>query len=176
MFVTDPVRTPDPVAVAARLPRGAAVIYRAFGAPDAEAVAARLRRLTRARGLRLLIGADEALAAGAEADGLHLPERRAGEAPRIRARHPRWIITTAAHSPRALALAGRLGADAVLLSPVFPSRSPSAGAPLGALRLAQLVRTTRTPVFALGGVDARTGARALAAGAAGLAAVEAWLD
>jgi thiamine-phosphate pyrophosphorylase len=51
LFFTDPARTPDPEAAARRLPKGAAVVFRAFGAPDAEARARRLRALCRARGL-----------------------------------------------------------------------------------------------------------------------------
>jgi len=34
LFFTDPARTPDPAADAANLPKGAAVVYRAFGAPE----------------------------------------------------------------------------------------------------------------------------------------------
>ena len=176
VLMTDPVRSPDPGAVAARLPRGAAVILRTFGAPDALATALSLRDLTRRRGLLLLIGADEALAARVRADGLHLPERRVRELPRIRAGHPRWILTAAAHSTRAVLRAERAGADAILLSAVFPSRSASAGAPLGPVRFARMVRTTETPVLALGGVNALTARRLLPTGAAGLAAVDAWLD
>src|SRR5947208_746563 len=63
LFFTDPVRTPDPEAVARRLPRGAAVVFRAFGAPDAEARGRRLASIARARGLILLVGADAGLAA-----------------------------------------------------------------------------------------------------------------
>ncbi|HET9185321.1 MAG TPA: hypothetical protein VFN82_04185, partial [Solirubrobacterales bacterium] len=37
LFFTDPVRTPDAEALAERLPRGAAIVFRAFGAPDAAA-------------------------------------------------------------------------------------------------------------------------------------------
>jgi thiamine-phosphate pyrophosphorylase len=73
MFMTDPVRTPDPLAVIAGLPRGSAVIYRAFGDPDALRIARALRAATRRRGVRLLIGADEGLAQASGADGLHLP-------------------------------------------------------------------------------------------------------
>ncbi|MBW3616644.1 MAG: thiamine phosphate synthase [Proteobacteria bacterium] len=174
--MTDPVRTPDPAGVATGLPRGAAVILRTFGAPDALATALKLRDLTRRRGLLLLIGADEALAARVRADGLHMPERRVRELPRIRARHPRWIFTAAAHSPRAVRRAEKAGADAILLSAVFPSRSASARTPLGPVRFARMVRATKAPVLALGGVNTHTAGRLLRTGAAGLAAVDAWLD
>lgn len=173
-LMTDPVRTPDPLAVAAGLPRGAVVIYRAFGAPGALEEALRLRALTRERGLLLLIGADEALAVAAGADGLHLPERMVARARAVRARRAGWRITTAAHSRPALLRAEKAGVDAVIVSSVFPSRSPSAGEPLGVVRLASMLRGVRTPVIALGGVDARTARRLVGTGAAGLAAIDGW--
>lgn len=173
-FLTDPERTPDPEAIAERLPRGAAIVYRAFGAPDAEPVARRLRAIARRRGLLLLIGADERLAARVGAHGLHLPERLAAQAPAIRARRPGWVVTAAAHSEVALRRAARARVDAAIVSSLFTSRSGSAGRALGPARFAQLVRTSHLPVIALGGVKASNARRALATGAAGLAAVEAW--
>lgn len=169
-FVTDPDRTPDPVAIAQRLPRGAGIIFRHFGRAGAEAAAWELAKTARRRDLVLLIGADEALAAKVGAAGVHLPERRAGAARRVKARHPGWIVTAAAHSSSAVRRA--TGADAVLLSTVFPSRSPSAGRPLGPARLAGIARTTRMPVYALGGVNGRTAGRLIGTGVAGFAAVE----
>lgn len=162
------MRTPDPEAAAARLPRGSAIVYRAFGAADAQAVALRLKAIARRRGLKLLIGADEALAARVGADGVHLPERLASRARRIRAKHPNWLITAAAHGPRA----ARAQVDAVVVSAIFPSNSPSAGGPLGALRLARIVSAARSPVYALGGVNQTTAARLLATGVVGIAGVE----
>ncbi len=171
-FVTDPDRTPDPVRIAAALPRGTGVIFRGFGRPDAETTAKALARIARARGLVLLIGADAAMAARVGADGVHLPERLLGAARRIKARRPRWIVTCAAHSEAALARARRAGADAALLSVVFPSRSPSAGRPIGPVRLAILARRAPLPVIALGGVNGRTAKRLIGTGVHGFAAVE----
>ncbi|WP_421933744.1 thiamine phosphate synthase [Phenylobacterium sp.] len=168
LYFTDPQRTPDPETIAARLPRGSAIVYRAFGAADAPAVALRLKAIARRRGLMLLIGADEALAARVGADGIHLPERLAHRAARIRARRPGWLITAAAHSPRA----ARARVDAVVVSAIFPSNSASAGKPLGPNRLAGLVRVAASPVYALGGVNAVTAARLLSTGVVGIAGVE----
>ena len=50
----------------------------------------------------LLIADDPALAAQIGAAGLHLPEARMKEAAHWRARFPHWIITSSAHSLRAL--------------------------------------------------------------------------
>lgn len=169
-FVTDPARTPDPAAVAARLPRGAGIIYRAFGRTDADTVGRALARTAAQRALILLVGADEALARRIGAAGVHLPERDLHRARALK--RTGLIVTGAAHSARALARAGRAGVDAALLSTVFPSNSPSAGRPLGPVRFAALVRRARTPVYALGGVTAKTAKRLKGSGAAGLAAVD----
>ncbi len=123
----------------------------------------------------LLAGADPGLASRIGADGVHLPERLAYRAAGLRRARPGWLVTCAAHSAAAVAAARRRGADAVVLSAVFPSASPSAGRPLGPLRFAALVSSARLPVYALGGVRGRTARRLAGSGAAGLAAVEALL-
>ena len=82
-------------------------------------------------------------------------------------------MTAAVHSQRALARAGRLPLDAAVLSPIFASRSASAGAAVGEVKVAAWVREAQLPVYGLGGVKAQTAARLSRSGLAGLAAVEA---
>jgi len=172
LFFTDPVRTPDPEAIARTLPRGAAVVFRAFGAPDAAERGARLRAIARERGLILLVGADDRLAAQVRADGVHLPERLAHRARRLKAAHPAWIVTAAAHSERAARRALALGADAAVVSTVFASRSASAGRPMGAVRLAGLARRVDGPLYGLGGIDNKKARLLKDTGLVGLAAVD----
>jgi thiamine-phosphate pyrophosphorylase len=173
LFLTDRERTPDPLAAAARLPRGAGVVYRHFGARNRLKTAQGLAKLCRRRGLVLLIGADFALARAVGARGVSLPERALARRPR---RPAKQLMLAAAHSRAALARARALGADATLLSPVFPSRSPSAGKPLTPLKAGRLAREAGLPVYALGGVHARNAARLIGRGFAGIAAVEALTD
>ena len=175
VFFTDPVRTPDPLAVIHRLPPGAGVVYRAFGAVDAVSTGRRLVRAAHIQGLTILAGADPRLAAAIGADGVHLPERLAWRATGLLRARPGWVITAAAHSCAAIVRAWKAGADAAFVSPVFPSASLSAGRPLGALRFAALAHGARLPVYALGGVNEVTAQRLERSGAAGLAAVEALL-
>jgi thiamine-phosphate pyrophosphorylase len=169
ILVTDPDRTPDPVALAERLPRGSGVIFRGFGRKGAGKTARRLAAVARRRGLLLLIGADALRAPGA---GVHLPERMANRAAALKRARPGVVVTVAAHSLTALIRARRAGADAALLSTVFKSRSPSAGRPLGSVRFATLVRQAGLPVYALGGIRTKNAPRLLGSGAAGLAMVE----
>jgi len=170
LFFTDPQRTPDPVAIARHLPKGSAIVYRSFGAKNADLVAAALKTVARQRSLKLLIGADEALARRVGADGLHLPERMAGQARRLRARNPAWLLTGAAHGGRAMRAEAL---DAVVVSAVFPSRSPSAGNPMGPVRLAALIRqAARGPVYGLGGITDKTARRMIPTGVVGLAGID----
>lgn len=173
LFFTDPARIASPEAVAERLPQGAGIVFRAFGAENAVEQGRRLRAIADARGLLLLVGAHPGLAEGVRADGLHMPERLVGEIPKLRAEHGRYLITVAAHDLKAVQAAERAGADAVIVSPVFPSNSPSAGQPMGVEGLMALVAATALPVYALGGVRAGTVAQLATSGVVGIAAVEA---
>lgn len=172
LFFTDPVRTPRPWETAERLPEGAGVVYRAFGAPDAREIGHRLRRATRAAGVRLLVGFDADLAQDLEADGLHLPERALTSAYALSGRRPDWLLTGAVHSSAAM----RLGRDvhALVLSPVFPAGGASAQKPsLGLEEFAAIAGTAGRPVYALGGITPDNAAQLMATPACGLAGVDA---
>jgi thiamine-phosphate pyrophosphorylase len=168
-FFTDPKRTPKPLKIANQLPRGAAVVYRHFGAPDRMRVATGLADICRRRGLLLLIAADPDLARRVRAHGVHWPEARlpARRAPGA------GFVTVAAHSAAAVARAAAFGADACVLGPVFPTRSNARRRPLGLFRASQIARAARVPVIAVGGVNADTARRLVGRGFAGLAAVDA---
>jgi thiamine-phosphate pyrophosphorylase len=170
-FMTDRARVADPLAVAARLPKGAGVILRDYDAPDRASIAAALADVCRRRSLLFLVAGDERLAAEAGADGVHLPEWQAGKIAAVKDRHPLWLVTAAAHGFVALRRTAMGGADAAFLSPVFPTKSHPGAPHLGAVRFAALVRSADMPVYALGGVDAENVARLRPAGIAGIAAI-----
>ncbi len=132
----------------AKLPRGSGFIYRHYHLPDGERLARFrvLRRTARARG-HVVILADSALTAREwGADGIY-------GAPRSLYPRRRSLIHLAtAHSLAEIGLAARLGADAVLLSPVFPTRTHPGGAVLGPVRFRLLARQARLPVITLGGM------------------------
>lgn len=139
-----------------RLPRGSGFIYRHYHLDDQtrwERFHA-LRQVAHACG-HLVILADSALTATEwGADGIYghprtLTPRRAG-----------MLHLATAHNLAEIGLANRFGADAVLLSPVFATRSHSGGAVLGPSRFRLLAQHSIAPVIALGGMDAH-GARTL---------------
>lgn len=179
--MTDPERLPDVEAALRALPRGAALIWRAY---EDDASPARLRRLTalaHRHGIILLVAGRPALAARTGTMGIHLPERelrraRSGSYVIPRRLHaPRLAITAACHSEIAIRLAAKAGADAVLISPVFATKSHAGAKPLGLLRFAQLARLARRlglAPFALGGIVTAAHVRRLkGTGAAGIAGI-----
>jgi thiamine-phosphate pyrophosphorylase len=175
-FMTDPARLPHPEDIAAHLPSGTGIIYRHFGDGHAPQRARLLLRIARDNGLTLLIGADAELAEVIGADGVHLPERNLAEAPSLRARHSGYIITAACHAPETLKRREIEALDAVFVSPVFVSQSPSARPvePLGLKGIRALTEIAPLPVFALGGVNCDTISSLRDCGLSGVAAVDAF--
>ena len=147
-------------------------MFRAFGCGEALSIGLRLANVARQRNVCFLVGADAALATRLRADGVHLPERMGGRPGAIRRLQERFLVTAAAHSLPAAIRAARAGVDAIVISPVFESGSPSAGRALGPRAAATLVRLVKTPVYALGGVGLTTAKRLKLTGVAGFAAIE----
>jgi len=172
VFMTDPSRIggrkESLLEIVARLPDGCAVIYRHFGDPhEVEA----LRALTRDQDRQLLIGNDPELAEQIDADGVHFSRDEHLRGPiEWRAKNPAWIITMAGLKSGAY-LAPLDSLDALFISSVFASQSPSAGTPIGTDALRRRAQALPVPIFALGGIDAGTAPQLIGTGAAGLAVI-----
>jgi thiamine-phosphate pyrophosphorylase len=167
--MTDDERLADPLAAATALPRGSLVVIRTRKAEERARLLAHLKAVARSRDLILLVAGDPALTTRLGADGLHLPEARAGEIAHWRATHPEWLITVAAHSLRALAKCR--AADAVMLAPIFATGSHPDRRSLTAMRANAMARLSPVPVFALGGVDGRNAKLLAGRNYAGIAAI-----
>ena len=120
-------------------------------------------------GARVMVHEDVAAARAAGAAGVHLP---AGGSPAA-ARHTLGegaLIGLSAHDYADIVHAETEGADYVTLSPIFETASkPGYGPALDVDELADLAAKSVLPVLALGGIDAASAGRCLAAGAAGIA-------
>ena len=151
LFVlTDPHRLPDPLAIATHLFEGSGLIYRHFGAPDRHEIACALAKLASEKGFTFLVGNDPELAQSTGANGVHWAESHMERATDWTAKFK--LMTAAAHSLYAMTRGQNIGLDAVLVSAIFPSSSPSAGPPIGPDTLRKWVDATEIPAYALGGV------------------------
>jgi thiamine-phosphate pyrophosphorylase len=137
-----------------RLPRGSGVIYRHYhlDGADRRARFRALTRIARARNHRVVLSGSAREARQWRADGAYGSPAGLANGPSV----PRLATV---HSLRELAAAHRARADAVLISPVFPTRSHPDARVLGPLRFRLLAARALVPVIALGGMDARRARR-----------------
>lgn len=136
------------------LPRGSGFIFRHYhlGPSERRIRFDALARLARAHGHVVILAGRAATARRWGADGVYAAPRRLGRGGDL-------LRLATAHSLRELGAAQRIGADAVLLSPVFPTRSHPGAPTLGPLRFRLLAAQSSVPVIALGGMNARTANR-----------------
>ena len=135
-------------AAIARLPRGSGFIYRHYhlAGPQRRARFDALRRVARSAGHLVVLAGSAAVARRWKADGAY------GDSQRL-AHGPALLRLATAHSLRDLGRVRR--ADAVLLSPVYATRSHPDAPVLGAVRTNLLAVRSVVPVLALGGLVAR---------------------
>ncbi|MBT0667816.1 thiamine phosphate synthase [Novosphingobium profundi] len=137
-------------AALARLPRGQGLIYRHYHLPP-PARRARfeaLKRVARAKGHWLVLAGCPRQARRWGADGAY------GSAHDL-LRGGACLRLASAHDPREIRRALAARADAVLLSPVFATRSHPGQATLGPARFHLMAAQCPLPVIALGGMTAR---------------------
>jgi thiamine-phosphate pyrophosphorylase len=195
LLVTDPSFGDEPIlrcvaAAAGALPPGALGVQlrdKARPIVSLRTFALALRTVTRRAGAWLIVNGDARLARDVGADGVHLGGDAIGAVgvPGARAAFGRktWI-SVAAHSDEDVRRAAADGADAVLVSPIFPTRPPSPrseskrGRGLDALRSARAAAGpahSALQVYALGGITPERVARCVDAGADGVAVLRALL-
>lgn len=137
------------------LPRGSGFIYRHYHLDGPERLARfrMLARIARARS-HVVVLADSALTAREwGADGVY------GAPLALWPRRGDLLQLATAHTLRELAQAARKGADAVLLSPGFATRTHPGAPFLGPVRFRMLAARSPIPVIALGGMNARSARR-----------------
>jgi len=144
-----------------RLPRGAGVIFRHYSQPLAErrALFAAIAQICRRRGL-VLVRSGEA----------RMPGERG-----VHGRSSRRVVglrTWPAHNLREVLAGRRMGADAILISPVFATRSHPGQRPLGVVRASRLAQAAAGRAIALGGVNQRSFGRLRGTGFTGWAAID----
>lgn len=171
--MTDDARDADWAHAVAALPAGAAVIVRHRDRLARAALARRLKPICAARRIKLLIADDEALAILVRADGFHAPQRARAKVRAIKARHPRWLVTAAAHD--AASVRSARAADAVIVAAVFATASHPGRAALGPVRFAALAREA-CAAYALGGIDASSVQRLAAMPVCGIALIGGWVS
>jgi thiamine-phosphate pyrophosphorylase len=148
-LMTDP-RGGDVVAAVRRLPPRSGIIFRHYDAPDRLALFRAVKSAARRKHHMVLLAGTPAQAKAWGAHGAHDRSVRASIG----------LRSVAVHSAREAALARRVKADLVFVSPVFATRSHPGAQPLGRIGFGRLARGHTA--IALGGMNS-TRFRSLAA-------------
>ena len=136
---------------------------------DQIALVRTLLPLARRNGARLTLHGDAALAKAAGADGVHLSAH--GDAAASRALlGPDKLIGVSIHTATEAAAVDPAVADYAIAGPAYETASkPGYGPEIGRKGLADLARSARVPLVAIGGLNATRAAEVLAAGVSGIA-------
>ena len=142
-----------------KIPKKSAFLLRSYQTKKRKKIAKQLLKFCKMKKIKLLIGSDIKLAKDINAHGVHFPEYMIKEnkinwigIKNIKYRK-KWIITTAAHNIRSLKKVEGLDIDAALLSPVFISKSHPNNKCLGLNKFSKIVKKTKLPIYALGGIN-----------------------
>lgn len=132
----------------AKLPPGSGVIFRHYHLAEAERRVrfAALRRAAHRKGHVIALSGSVRQARAWRADAAYGEAGTLGRGPAL----PRLC---SAHTLREIAAGRRARADALLLSPVFPTRSHPGAKGLGPTRFRLMAALSAIPVIALGGMN-----------------------
>jgi thiamine-phosphate pyrophosphorylase len=127
-------------------------------------------RLVAASPVPVVISSRADVVLACDAAGVNLPERDIATADARKLLGAR-LVGRSVHALEGAITAEREGADYVIYGPIWPSASHLGIAPVGLDALAEVARSVRIPVLAIGGVTSERIAECHRAGAAGYAAI-----
>ena len=137
------------------------------------ALAKRIKAITAARGVPLIINDSLEVALASGADGLHIGQDD-GAPDRIRKQLGlRAILGVSAHSVEEAQAAERAGADYIGIGAVFPTASKDGVSVLTPEAVRAIASSITIPAVAIGGITAENAARLSGLGLAGVAGISA---
>ncbi len=145
----------------------------ALSEADYAALVEQAMQLTRACRAKLLLNTSLVEFVKYEVDGLHLNSDALMACEERPIAKDKWLCASV-HDETELAQANRIDVDFIMLSPVLPTQSHPGATTLGWDQFYALTEKSRSPVFALGGMDSSHLALAREKGAQGIAAITAF--
>jgi len=180
LAMTDTLRCPDIAEIIPHLPPNCAVIYRNGDHPQRWEMARKLQTACRHNHVPMIMAGTATEAATCNASGLHLRDQkhlRNRELRMYRRKFKRHgFVIAAAHSPVSIRHCATLGINAILLSPVYTTRSHPGAASLGITKFRLWCRLSKVPVYALGGITQKTAGHLLSTNCIGIAGIDWFLE
>lgn len=174
ILMTDSKRLPDPSHIIPKLPAGSAVIVRHHTRMGKINLIHKIKMICRKHKVKLLVSDDSQLAVSLHLDGVHLSEatlKKTAACGRFIKPKPRFLVTSACHSLRALKWAEACKVDAVLISPVFATDSHPDTKTIGVWGFHNMTKRTLVKTYALGGLNKKTAQRLVTTKSCGFAGI-----
>jgi len=156
------------------------VIFREYDlkSKEREILAQELLAICREQNHKFLIGKNLQLARKLRADGAHFSDR--DHLPLQIFNRQNWprkfIFSFACHNFLSVLKSQQLKADMIFVSPIFATKSHPNVAPLGLRELSKIIRASKIPIFALGGVDEKNINSLRKLGVAGFGGIDLFCD
>ena len=157
VFFTDRKRCADLILAIRNLPKNSTVIFREYDLEikEREEMARKIIKICREKNHKILIGKNLALARKLRADGVHFSDRDKLPVQIFNRKNlPReFILSFACHNFLSVLKSHQIKADIIFISPIFTTKSHPNVSPLGLAQLSKIIRMSKIPIFALGGVN-----------------------
>lgn len=139
-------------------------------------MAAKLRKMTAARGAKFIVNDRVDVALAVNADAVHLGQKSFRPDDISAIIHRGMIVGVSAHDVDEAMEAERKGADYITASPVFQTTSKPGAETLGVEGLEKIIGRVGIPVYALGGINKENATAIADSGAGGAAVISAILE
>lgn len=174
LLMTDTKRLADPREIIPKLPPGSGLILRHFSRKGKIDLINKIKKIAKIHKVKLLVSDDVKLAQMMGLDGVHLSEKllkKTAQCGCFIKPKPDFIVNSACHSVSALKWAEKANIDAVLISPIFTTKSHPNSKTLGAWGFQNLTRQSKVKTYALGGLNKKTARRLVQTKACGFAGI-----
>ncbi len=176
IFITDNETQPYPESVIEKMPSGSMVILRDYDLESRRELGQALKYICEKRGIKFVVAGDLTLSLMVKADGIHIPEHALHKVSSIREEYPDYFITASVHNEAAIKHALEGDVDALLLSPIFPTKShpetfKDINLTIGLNALKIICSKYEVPIYALGGITIETAPDLSNSGVTGIAAI-----
>jgi thiamine-phosphate pyrophosphorylase len=140
---------------------------------DLYELAVRMKALCSEYGALFIVNDRLDVALAADCDGVHLGQEDLPVSAARRIVPPGFIIGASAHTPEEALKAERDGADYLGAGAVYPTGSKGDAHTIGIEGFRRVVKSTKLPVVAIGGIDAKNTREVIAEGACGISVISA---
>ena len=184
VFFTDRKRCDNLITIIKKLPKNSAVIFREYDLEEEkrEKLAREILLICKQKSHKIIIGKNLDLATEIKADGVHFSDNdilsskiflQLRNNKKINSKNgTKFIFSFACHNFLSVVKCQKMPVDLIFISPIFATKSHEDLPTFGLQRLSRVLRFSKKPVFALGGINKKNIHIVKKLGASGFGGIE----